>query len=72
MAATSRAARGTVRAFDDEAGLGEVVADDGVTYLVHCTAIADGSRTIAAGTAVRFSVVAGRQGRWEATDVEPV
>lgn len=61
---------GVVREFDDDAGLGVVVADDGSAYGLHCTAIADGSRTIAAGTPVRFAIVAGRQGRWEAADVE--
>lgn len=62
---------GVVREFDDDAGLGVVVADDGTAYGLHCTAIADGSRTIAAGTAVRFAVVAGRQGCWKVADVEP-
>jgi len=65
-------ALGTVRSFDDDAGLGVVVADDGSEYALHCTAIADGSRTIAAGTPVRFTVVAGRQGRWEAAAVEAI
>ena len=62
---------GVVTAFDDPRGLGEVTAEDGTTYPFHCTAIADGSRTIEAGTAVRFEVVAGRRGRWEATRIEP-
>jgi CspA family cold shock protein len=59
--------RGTVTEFDDARGLGTVTADDGATYPFHCTAIADGTRTIDAGAAVEFDVVAGRQGRWEAT-----
>ncbi len=63
-------AHGTVRSFDDDAGLGVVVADDGTEYALHCTAIADGSRSIVAGTPVRFTVVPGRQGRWEAAAVE--
>ena len=46
-----------------------VTADDGTAYPFHCTAIADGTRTIAVGTAVRFEVVAGRLGRWEAADL---
>ena len=37
---------GTVTAFDEPRGLGEVAGDDGVTYPFHCTGIADGSRTI--------------------------
>ena len=57
---------GRVTAFDDPRGLGEVTADDGTTYPFHCTAIADGTRTIAEGATVHFEVVAGRMGRWEA------
>ena len=58
-------------AFDDPRGLGDVTAEDGTTYAFHCTAIADGTRTIAVGTAVEFEVVAGRMGRWEAAAVRP-
>jgi cold shock CspA family protein len=35
----------------------------------HCTAIADGSRRIPEGQPVRFLVVAGRSGHWEATRI---
>jgi cold shock protein len=35
-------------------------------YPFHCTAIVDGTRTIAVGTRVEFEIVAGHQGRWEA------
>ena len=38
---------GSVATFDDARGLGTVHADDGVVLDFHCTAIADGSRTIA-------------------------
>ena len=62
---------GVVREFDDPRGLGEVAADDGTTYPFHCTAIADGTRTIAEGTAVTFEVVPGRMGRWEAARISP-
>ena len=62
---------GTVSAFDDPRGLGEVTAEDGTVYPFHCTAIADGTRTIPEGTAVRFEVAAGRMGRWEATRITP-
>lgn len=62
---------GSVTRFDDPRGLGEITADDGTVYPFHCTAIADGTRTIAEGTTVRFDVVAGRLGRWEAGAVEP-
>ena len=42
---------GTVTAFDEARGCGTVRADDGATYCFHCTAIADGTRTIEVGTA---------------------
>ena len=38
----------------------------------HCTAIADGSRSIPVGVDVVFVVVPGRSGRWEAAEVSPV
>ena len=63
---------GVVTEFDGPAGFGTVTADDGPEHFFHCTAIADGSRTIEVGAAVEFEVVAGRQGRWEATDLRPV
>lgn len=62
---------GTVSDFDHDRGLG-VVSTESVDYPFHCTAIVDGSRTIEVGTAVVFEVVAGRQGRWEASRVRPV
>ena len=49
---------GTVTAFDDHRGIGEIT-------------IADGSRTIAVGTAVEFERVPGHQGRWEAASIIP-
>lgn len=61
---------GTVTQFDDAAGLGTVTAEDGTAYAFHCTQIADGSRTIAAGTPVSFELVA-RLGRHEATAIRP-
>jgi CspA family cold shock protein len=63
--------RGTVASFDDPRGLGVVRSDAGVDYPFHCTAIADGSRTIDEGAVVTFRVVAGRLGRWEAADLRP-
>jgi len=59
----------TVRDFDEAAGWGTVVAADGRELFFHCTAIADGTRTIEVGAAVEVTVAAGRLGRWEATDV---
>ena len=63
--------QGTVSAFDEHRGLGEITTSDGVVFPFHCTVIADGTRTIAVGTAVDFAVVAGHLGRWEAVDVAP-
>ena len=62
--------RGTVVEFDDPRGLGVVRSDAGVEYPFHCTAIADGTRTIAVGTPVTFTVVPGHHGRYEASSVE--
>lgn len=62
---------GVVAAFDDAVGWGMVRTDDGAEYGFHCTAIADGSRTIPVGTAVTFDLVAGHRGRWEAAGVSP-
>jgi cold shock CspA family protein len=61
---------GTVTAFDEHKGYGVVTADDGTPYFLHCTQIADGTRTIEVGTAVAFDVIA-RLGRYEATAVRP-
>jgi CspA family cold shock protein len=63
--------RGTVIAFDEHRGIGEVRADDGASYSFHCTEIADGTRTIALGAVVEFAVVPGHLGRWEAAAIEP-
>ncbi|HEX6417657.1 MAG TPA: cold shock domain-containing protein [Acidimicrobiales bacterium] len=64
-------ATGVVSAFDEDRGLGEVRADDGSALPFHCTAIADGTRTIPVGRPVRFRVAAGPLGRWEAAHVAP-
>ncbi len=63
---------GVVTDYDDPAGIGTVTADEGDEHFFHCTAIADGSRTIAAGTRVRFGVVPGCLGQWEATSLRPL
>lgn len=62
---------GRVASYDSPAGLGVVVADDGTEHPFQCIAIADGSREIAPGTAVRFTPLA-RLGRIEATAIEPL
>ena len=56
-------------AFDEAVGLGTVKADDGNVLPFHCTAIADGSRTIAVGARVAFEVTAGGKGQWEASSL---
>ncbi len=58
--------------FDEHRGYGTVRTDDGDEYFLHCTSIADGSRTIPVGCRVRFRVAPGHLGRWEARDVQPV
>ena len=63
---------GTVSAFDRHAGYGTVRTDGtGEELFFHCTAIADGSRTIDVDTPVTFAVVPGHNGRWEAAQVTP-
>ena len=63
--------RGVVTAFDDAAGLGTITADDGTPYPFHCTAIADGTRTIAVDTAVEFEPRPARHGCYEASAITP-
>ena len=62
--------QGTVAAFDDASGLGELDAADGRRIPFHCVAIADGTRTIDVGTAVEFELLP-KLGRWEATAIRP-
>jgi cold shock protein len=63
---------GTVATFDDAKGFGTVRDDaTGEEHFFHCTAIADGTRTIGVGAVVTFDVVAGRNGQWEARAIKP-
>ena len=62
---------GTVSEFDAARGRGAVVGDDGTRAEFHCTQIADGSRTIAVGAAVRYRLEPGHLGRWEAASITP-
>lgn len=64
--ATLGSRSGSVTSFDEHRGLGVITGDDETTYPFHCTGIADGSRTIDEGAHVRFDIVAGRLGQWEA------
>lgn len=65
------AVRGVVESFDEPAGLGWILGADGERILFHCTQIADGSRSIEAGVAVRFETMM-RFGHHEATRIERV
>jgi cold shock CspA family protein len=60
-----------VAGFDDQRGWGRVRGDDGEELFFHCTAVADGSRTIVEGTVVDYQIVPGHLGRWEAWDLQP-
>jgi cold shock CspA family protein len=62
---------GTVTAFDDPRGLGTITPVDGGAVPFHCTQIADGTRTIEVGQAVRFALLP-KLGRYEATAIEKV
>ncbi len=62
-------ATGVVTEFDAEVGLGVIVDGDDSRWPFHCTAIADGTRTIEVGTVVRFERTWGAPGRWEAGSV---
>lgn len=63
--------RGTVTAFDDQRGIGAVTTEDGRVLPFHCTAVSDGSRTIAEGAPVEVDVGPGLPGHWEAVAVRP-
>ena len=65
-----RIRRGTVTGFDESAGLGTIVTDDGTDLPFHCIVIADGSRTIEVGATVTYSLIA-KLGRYEAADIRP-
>ena len=62
----------TVSRFDDDAGLGAVDVDGLGEIPFHCTAIADGTRTIAPGAAVVCRVGPALLGRVEAIGVVPL
>lgn len=70
MYALSEKLAGSVVAFDEAAGLGEVERKDGTRYAFHCIEIADGLRTIAVGTAVSFELLC-KLGRYEASQLTP-
>lgn len=45
---------GTVTAFNDAHGLGEITDSASVVWPFHCVSIADGSRTVDVGQSVKF------------------
>lgn len=63
---------GTVEQFDVEAGLGVIALDGDESVGFHCTAIADGTRTIDVGVRVGCSRRLGHLGGVEAVDIERV
>ncbi len=62
--------KGAVAGFDEHAGMGTIRAEDGRELFFHCTQLVDGSRRIEVGAGVRFEVVPGHLGKWEASAVE--
>jgi cold shock CspA family protein len=63
---------GKVTRFDEERGIGEILADDGSTVPFHCTSIANRQRRIPQGARVTFSTADGHLGEFEATGVTVV
>ena len=63
---------GTVIEFDDERGVGTIRCDPERLVPFHCTAISDGSRSIAVGTVVTMHIRAARLGLLEADSVWPL
>jgi cold shock CspA family protein len=62
---------GTVAGFDEAVGIGTIVTADGREFLFHCVEIADGSRAVEAGRAVRFQPLP-RFGRFQASRIVKV
>ena len=58
---------GTVTAFDEHVGLGEITSD-GEVIAFQCIGIADGTRKIDVGAAVTFELLP-KLGRYEATAI---
>jgi cold shock protein len=63
---------GQIAVYDEHRGLGEVEAAGGLRYPFHCTAILDGTRFVAVGADVEFTVVAGPLGRYEASAIRKI
>jgi cold shock CspA family protein len=63
---------GRVVAFDPRRGLGTVEGSDGEVLEFHCTQVADGTRSVPVDATVRYVVVPGSLGRWEAAAVDAI
>lgn len=63
---------GRVESFDDERGIGTVVDGGGRVFPFHCTALTDGTRTVAVGTRVVFELAASHLGRVEARSISTI
>lgn len=55
--------------YDDHKGYGFIETADGRRLFFHCTAIVDGTRTVAAGAAVEYEEVIDARGKPEAAGV---
>jgi cold shock CspA family protein len=66
MAHVGQPRSGRVETFDEARGIGTVADDAGGSYPFHCTALTDGTRTVAVGTPVVFEVAPTHLGRLEA------
>lgn len=64
--------RGRVAEYDDHKGYGYIEPAGGGRLFFHCTAIADGTRTIPVGVEVEYSAVRDPRGQPEAADVRPL
>jgi cold shock CspA family protein len=63
--------RGRVAEYDDHKGYGYLATADGGRLFFHCTAIADGTRTIPVGVDVEYEPVTDPRGQPEAANVRP-
>jgi cold shock protein len=66
------ALRGRVAEYDDHKGYGYLDVEGGGRLFFHCTAIADGSRTIPEGVDVEYEAVTDPRGKPEAAAVRPL
>jgi len=67
--ARGEAAKGTVVAFDEATGLGEVRLESGEVVGFHATQLQDGTRRVDVGRRVAVTVVPWHRGRLEAAAI---